>query len=190
MTKGIIIPLFNRFISVCEFFNLVERLKTFFDSSRSRVVVESYILFKWLMVIIAIVIQLNYNSSCVLLDIIVYYLLFYNTYTYIKYHAFPSFANKDKESIVRRLILVSQGFMFVVLCYVYFYLRYSFHFDWSNFSSIYQAAIIQSISTSFVSTNTSSFPPNDFAGNLIILSQIIHSYLYIGILIIQTFIEE
>ncbi len=190
MKEGYIIPIFKFFKQICEYFNLVERIKNCNDSSKSRPIVELYILAKWIIVIVGIVVQLKMKSCPLVIDFIILYFLFYNTYTYIKYHAFPSFKNTDRDSITRRLILVSQGFLFMVLSYVYFYISFHEYYTWNNLYSLLEGSIIQSFSTAFISTNTTSFPPKSFLGNGLIISQIIHSYLYIGILIVQTFSEE
>ena len=190
MENGIILMMFQRMITVLEKFNLVEYMKRLAGDGKSRLAVDYYIILKWIVVIVSIyLLSINFCHPMIL-TVIVSYFLFYNTFTYLKYHSIPIFKKNNQNSITRRIILVFQAFLFMVICYVFYYLLYSNSFDWSQLESLVQGALVQSFSTSFVSTNTSNFPPVDFKGNVIIISQMMHAYLYIGILIAQTFVKE
>lgn len=141
MNNGIIYPIVNYLMKFLKYFNLVELYKKLLVSifknnnkiSVNRIAIDSFIIMKWIIVILLLKYQIN-NTA---ITIIIWYLLYSNLYTYFYYHIwFDDTANDQHntpERNRRRFINLLTSIGFSNLCFAFLYrLPYLNEFEWSK----------------------------------------------------------
>lgn len=141
MKDGILYPVINFLITNLKYFNLVEIYKIIlvklFSNKNSlsvnRFAIDSFIILKWILVILLIHFEVN---NCII-TLIVWYLLYSNLYTYFYYHIWFNDTANDQyntpERIRRRFVNLLTSIGFSNLCFAYLYrFPYLVEFEWSE----------------------------------------------------------
>lgn len=194
MSDGFIIVYFNKLIDFLQKLNLIEHLKKcvqckFSDNtieSKKRIanlVIDCFITFKWLLMVVLI----GLNISNILINIIVFYLLFSNIHTYFYYHVWSARVIKGErrtlQNIRRRFISLMQSLGYVIVTYIYFYyVSFDHYFKFSDKYSKLMSSIYHSFSSVFIG-GTDYVVANSNIGLIIQGSQTLITFIFIGIIL-------
>lgn len=191
MKNGLLYPLINFFITNLKYFNLVELYKLLlvkiFSSSNkltvNRIAIDSFIILKWIFVIILMKYQFN---SCILTGII-WYLLYSNLYTYFYYHIWFNDKVNDQyntpERIRRRFINLLTSIGFSNLCFAYLYrFPYLTNFEWSEKIPLTTKALWFSFANSLTASYEFVKPLNKNGVDLTI-TQLIISFIFLTMIL-------
>jgi hypothetical protein len=159
MKKGIIYSFFGWLIECLRYLNLVELFKfigvKFSPNNRItalRFSVDLFIILKW--IFISIIWCLNVKNTYI--NLIVWYLIFTNVYTYFYYHTWDKNINKaefDFDRIKRRFLNLGLSIAYNVFSFAYLFAQpFSNNFKWNNGSSTFQDSVLYSLANSFTTT--------------------------------------
>lgn len=141
MKNGILYPIVNFIIQNIKYLNLVELyklllvviFKNYNPLTIKRFAIDSFIILKW--ILLFLLFHKHINNSFV--DIVVWYLLISNVYTYFYYHIWNDDTANDQfntpERIRRRFINLITSIGFSNVCFAYLYrFTYLSEFEWSD----------------------------------------------------------
>jgi hypothetical protein len=159
MKKGIIYSFFGWLIECLRYLNLVELFKfigvKFSPNNRItalRFSVDLFIILKW--IFISIIWCLNVKNTYI--NLIVWYLIFTNVYTYFYYHTWDKNINKvefDFDRIKRRFLNLGLSIAYNIFSFAYLFAQpFSNNFKWNNGSSTFQDSVLYSLANSFTTT--------------------------------------
>lgn len=192
MKNGLIYVFFNSIIEGLKYFSLVELFKWLAskmfvtnNSKARKIAVDIFILLKWSFVLSAFI----YRWNNPLFNILVWYLIFTNIYTYFYYHVW------DKDSLhtdlkidrVRRRflnLLLSVGFSNFCFAYLYRFSYYD-HFKWIGKSEHSLSAVWFSMANSLTSNYEFVVPKTQF-GNELALMQLFLSFMFFTIILAKS----
>lgn len=157
MNNGLFLPISKFLIKILNYINLVEFYKlllvSIFSNSNqvniSRIAIDSFIILKFIFLIYLMYFEIN---NC-LVNILVWYLLISNIYTYFYYHIWKDDSVNNHydtpERIRRRFLNLGSSIIFSNLCFAYLY-RYQYYdnFKWDSKYSIDSQAIWYSVANS------------------------------------------
>jgi len=189
MKKGILYSIFDWLIDNLCYLNLVELFKFIGVNispnnriSALRISVDLFILLKW--VFVALIWQFNVKNEYI--NIIVWYLIFTNIYTYFYYHSWDKNLNKaefDFDRIKRRFLNLGLSIAFNVFSFAYLFAQPFFsNFKWVNDYSTLKDSVLfssaNSLTTSykFVSATTE-------IGHTLIILETITSFIFLTIIL-------
>jgi hypothetical protein len=206
LDNGFIYPIIEKIIKLLYFLNVVEWLKKlsefftnrYFINKPERVIrlktrrnrsitVDLFIALKFIFLVTIIA---NGNNS-VLSQIIVWYLLFSNVFTYFYYHLWCEDALLERYQTIhrvrRRFINLFISVFFMILCYAYFYsILIPDHFTFrEKTDSPLLIGTINAVAKSFAIDYKGMTPKTDI-GILIEISQVINMFIFITILLAKT----
>lgn len=144
------------YLNLVEFFKFVGvKISPSNRISSLRFSVDLFIILKWLF--IAILWQYNVKNEYV--NLVVWYLVFTNVYTYFYYHIWDKNINKsefDFDRIKRRFLNLGISIAFNVFTFAYLFAQpFSNNFKWNNGFSNFQDSVLYSLASSF----TTSYEP-------------------------------
>jgi hypothetical protein len=189
MENGFIYPIAKKIVNILKYLNIVELLKflsTLLAKSESQkmkyrnITIDLFIVSKWMLILILILLRAN----CVLISSIVFYLIFFNCFTYFYYHIWEV-SIRDKEHKRRRFInlLLSIAFSIFAFSYIYF-IPFCSEYNWSNESIPgFLAALRFSLNNSFAFGT--SIDIKSTIGYIIAMSQQIISFVFIAMVLSQ-----
>jgi len=159
MQKGILYSLVNWLIESLKYLNFVELFKFLLVKIYSkdritalRFAVDIFIILKW--IFIALLWLWNVKNSFV--NLIVWYLIATNVYTYFYYHAWTKDIAKaqfDLDRIKRRFMNLILSIGFNIICFAYFFAQpFGHNFKWEKGFSTLQDAVSVSIANSLTSS--------------------------------------
>lgn len=141
MKNGLLYPIINFTINILRYFNLVEIYKNIlvnifkkFDKlTINRIAIDSFIVVKWIFIISILYFE---KTNC-FNNILVWYLIYSNLYTYFYYHIWNNDTANDHhnnpERIRRRFINLITSIGFSNICFAYLYrFPYLRDFEWSD----------------------------------------------------------
>jgi hypothetical protein len=186
-TRGFIYPFLKKTSKFIYSLNPVELIKK--KTGRDRLAVDYFIIGKWIMVLIFLFWNPGNITLRYIFGICAGVLCFFNLITYLKYHLIDQTlgVKRDADSRIRSLLYAIQAFLFSIICFSYFYVtnnQYHFYFDLDYNNSL--AAIFYSISNSIAATNFNKIISISSFGDFIISLQLIHSVIFITILLGST----
>lgn len=186
---GIISPLFTWGINLIRYLSLVELLKWIsacFFSKRKKVfkdklrgvVIDVFILSKW--VFLLTVYWTQYKNLAT--SILIYYLLFFNLFTYFYYHAWNPTEVKDFNHERRRFLNLFSAFFFNTVGFAYLYgvVYASGAVINPEFTAI-SGSLLYSVSNAFTGSFT-GFVPSSFASQTLSVIQLLMTFIFVGIL--------
>lgn len=187
LQEGLFIPIFFFLYKLLKKVNLVEILKN--NMSNKNLAIDLFILLKWCFVLFIIILNIQSLFINIFLWILIAYLLCFNLFTYFDHHVLM-YLKLDKinfNSKLKRFYNVTQSFLFSILCFGYFYLSYfSCCFSWQINYDRRLAALFISTSTSLFSTNYSKVQSISQSGDILVIIQMIHSFIFLSIIITAT----
>lgn len=156
MKKGIIYSIFDWIIENINYLNLVELFKFIGVkiSPNNRITalrfsVDLFIILKWLF--IAFIWQFNIKNEFI--NVIVWYLIFTNVFTYFYYHTWDKNINKDEfdfDRIKRRFLNLGLSIAFNTYSFAYLFSQpFSNNFKWNSGFSTFQDSFLYSLANSF-----------------------------------------
>ena len=189
MKKGIIYSFFGWLIECLRYLNLVELFKfigvKFSPNNRItalRFSVDLFIILKW--IFISIIWCLNVKNTYI--NLIVWYLIFTNVYTYFYYHTWTKNIAKpefDLDRIKRRFLNLILSIAFNVVSFAYLFAQpFSNNFQWKSGFSTLQDSIFFSLANSFT-TNYNSVQAITEIGHKLTLIETIISFVFLTIIL-------
>ncbi|WBX76235.1 hypothetical protein PG911_16655 [Tenacibaculum ovolyticum] len=189
MKKGILYSIFDWIIENVSYLNLVELFKfigvNIFPNNRItalRISVDLFIVLKWLF--IALVWQFNIKNG--LVNIIVWYLIFTNLYTYFYYHTWTKNLNKtefDFDRIKRRFLNLGLSIAFNVFSFAYLFAQPFFsNFKWLNEYSTLKDSVLFSTANSLTTSYTYVTATTE-TGHTLIIIETITSFIFLTIIL-------
>ncbi|MFC4387838.1 hypothetical protein ACFOZ1_08440 [Gracilibacillus marinus] len=150
------------------------------------ITIDVFIIFKFSLV--ALLWYLDFSS--ILSNVIIFYLLFYNLFTYFYHHLWSEVAIRDQyltlHRVRRRFIALFLSIIYMIITYSYLYkVVFSENFIWSNNLIDSKKAILFSISNSFAGTYQELIPLNDL-GEMIKVSQTIMMFIFITLILARS----
>lgn len=206
--NGIIYPLVKVLVKIVFYLNIVEYIKKLSDFVTSKYfkdksleikrikvrrnrnfAIDLFIILKFLFILL--VLFQGYKDFWI--QILVWYLIISNVYTYFYYHLWSIDALKENHLTVnrvrRRFINLFISIFYMMLCYVYLYYAMTpEHFlvsskgDWSNEYIVY---FISSITKSFA-IDFEDLKASDQTGTLIEISQVINMFIFITLILAKS----
>jgi hypothetical protein len=152
----------------------------------SNITIDLFIIIKYLFVITLW--KLDYSNN--LTNIITFYLLFYNLFTYFYHHLWSEVAIKDMYLTVhrvrRRFIALFTSTFFMIITYGYLYrVVIDTKFKWANEVVSSKKALLYSISNSFAGSYQGLTPLNEMA-ELVKVSQTIMMFTFISLILARS----
>lgn len=197
MNKGFIYPTLSFLIELINKFSLVEYLKNLIPwtynkiskkpvdqkktKSLKNIAIDSFIVLKWLLLGFFI---LTDNSSVVAKGI-VYYLIFFNCFTYFYYHAWGSNFRMDEDRVSqrRRFLNFLLSIAFYIICYAYLYYSQFFaSISWPSDSSNMIDAIYLSVANAFTLTY-GDFSPLNQGIRMVFLTELVNTFFFFTIIV-------
>jgi|TARA_B110000908_G_C10130141_1_gene391796 hypothetical protein len=189
MKKGIIYSLIDSLIENLSYLNLVELFKFIAVKiapknriSALRLAVDIFILLKWIFIILIWCSNVKNEYT----NLIVWYLIFTNVYTYFYYHTWSISITKsefDFDRIKRRFLNLGLSIGFNILSFAYlFALPFSNNFKWENGVSTFQDSILFSLANSFTTSYDSVITITQIGQGLILLETAI-SFIFLTIIL-------
>jgi hypothetical protein len=191
MKDGLLYPIINFLITKIKFFNLVELyklllVKIFRKSNKltiNRIAIDSFIIFKWLFLIILMKFQIN----SWFITIIIWYLIYSNLYTYFYYHIWFNDTKNDHfntpERIRRRFINLLTSIGFSNICFAYLYrFPYFQSFQWSEKIPLTTKALWFSFANS-LTANYEFVKPINKVGVDLTITQLIISFIFLTMIL-------
>lgn len=201
--NGLIYPFIYKVIKVLYYLNVVELIKKITEfitvkyyKNRSEVTqkvkirrnrniaIDLFILLKFLFIVIIIYI----DTSSIVVQIAVWYLLISNVFTYFYYHLWCDDVILERFQTIhrarRRFVSFIISFIFMMLCYSYFYLIMTpEHFSLINKeSSRIAASIISAIGNAF-NMDMGYLKKESDISKIVALSQTINVFLFLTLLL-------
>jgi len=189
MKKGLIYSIIDWIIEKIKYLNIVELFK--FISIKinskepiasSRFGVDLFIIFKWSL--ISLFWFCNMKNEFV--NVIVWYLIFTNVFTYFYYHTWTDDLAKpqfDHNRIKRRFLNLILSIGFNVFSFAYLFAQpFSKNFQWKNGLSTFQDSVFFSLANSFT-TNYNSVKSITEIGHKITLMETVISFVFLTIII-------
>ncbi|MHC5202165.1 hypothetical protein [Myroides sp. LJL119] len=197
--NGFFIIFFNKITKILNDFNLVKSFKELMfyiccgedkgsldSNDRRRIIrfaIDVFVILKWLFLLIIIILDFE---NC-FTTVFIWYLLFYNLYTYFYYHIWKDenmLDTMDLERIKSRFINLMLSIAFSNVCFAYLYkYPYSSSFQWGPNGEL---GITNSIWYSFANSLTVSYDlikPLDATGFNIATLQVIVSFVFLTIIL-------
>lgn len=191
MKNGILYPIINFLIKYSKYINIVELykltlLKIFKSSDKltvNRIAVDTFIIFKWGLLLVL----MKFHINNLFVEILIWYLLYSNLYTYFYYHIWNNDTANDQyntpERIRRRFINLITSIGFSNLCFAFLYrFPYLNEFTWSEKIPLSTKAIW----FSFANSLTASYEyvkPISKTGVDITISQLIISFIFLTMIL-------
>lgn len=194
--NGILYTFIDLLINCLKYLNLVEYIKKLskcscflYDNSKeskrvnSRIATDIFIFLKFLLVIAI----WKKEADNLFWEIIVWYLLFTNLYTYFYYHVWSNNIQKGKHFDVDRIkrrflnLMCAITFHFIGFAYL-FNVPYKSDFTWSNGIANGEHALLYSISNSFTRSYDVIAPHNSF-GNNVAMIEVISAFVFLTIIV-------
>ncbi|WP_041583505.1 hypothetical protein AB1A81_06625 [Bdellovibrio bacteriovorus] len=155
--------------------------------SAKRDVIELYMVFKWLTLIMMWVFGLNgFWSSAV-----VAYLIAQNVFTYFDHHVWSVRGNLDEDRIKMRFVMVLQAVVFNVVCFSYLFAnQFNGDFNWGSFSS---SNPLIPLSFSFMNTlsgGSSVATPTTAAGVVLLGLQVFTTFVFLTVILTKATTKE
>lgn len=149
----------------------------------SRMAVDTFIIFKWLFVLLSFI----NGWSSPFFKVIVWYFIYSNLYTYFYYHLWSresmNTENFDIERVRRRFITLMLSIGFSNLCFAYlFRFPYLSDFEWSDKIPLNTKAIWFSFANS-LTANYEFVKPITQDGASITVTQLIISFIFITLIL-------
>lgn len=155
MKNGLIYTIIDWTIEKLKWLNLVESFK--WTAKRiypadsllaSRLGVDIFIILKWIAVIVLWLCQVNNEF----VNLIIWYLIFTNLYTYFYHHTWTKDLDKGNfsiERVKRRFLNLLLAISFNVFCFAYL-IRFPFsaNYEWTNHIATSKHAILHSVANS------------------------------------------
>lgn len=174
--------------------NIIEHLKKFFvkrfsnetneDKRRiANLVIDGFIVFKWFLVVMLFI----FNINNIVTDIIVCYLLYMNIHTYFYYHVWKESAIRGQARSVkyirRKFSSLMLSIAYVVFVYAYLY-KVGANYHFQNMQGCANSLYYIYHSLASTLTGGSSYvSPSDSMGIVIQGSQLIVTFIFIGIIL-------
>ena len=187
MKKGIIYSVVDYLIEKLYYLNLVELFKFIAVKispnnriTASRFSVDIFILLKWLF----IALFWHFNVKNDFINLIVWYLIFTNVYTYFYYHIWRKNIDKSEfDRIKRRFLNLGLSIAFNVLSFAYLFAQpFSNNYKWNNGYSTFQDSILFSLANSFT-TSYNSVQSITKIGHKISLLETVISFVFLTIIL-------
>lgn len=193
MENGFIYPIFSYIVEKLRFINLVEGFKwLFYQANKSlipnvsktashRIATDFFILIKWCFLLSVFFC----SSSSVFLEIIVWYLLATNIYTYFFYHVWNilKIDESDEHRFKRRFQNLGLAFFFSVISFASIYKNfYSNEFIWKDKNISFLNSYLFSLSNSFTLSYEFVKPNSEVAFSLTILQTTI-TFIFVSIIL-------
>lgn len=189
MKKGIIYSIIDWTIEKLSFLNLVELFKFIAVKvspsnriSSLRFAVDIFIVLKWTLISLL----WFYNVKNEFINIIVWYLIFTNVYTYFYYHTWTKNIAKpefDLDRIKRRFLNLILSIAFNVVSFAYLFAQpFSNNFQWKSGFSTLQDSMFFSLANSFT-TNYNSVQAITEIGHKLTLIETIISFVFLTIIL-------
>lgn len=198
--NGFIYEIFDLLIFFLKHFNLVEYFKliaeklTPVDRNKQQYIneiiknkntaIDVYIILKWVLLLLFFVLP-KYD----IITILVFYLIFFNLYTYFYYHIWDEYTLTKKSTNKRnkrRFISTLQSIFYSVLAYTYLYsVPFINNFKWdlniSNFINSFHFSVSNTL------LGASNVYPINNLGFLLIISQYFITFLFVTIILSMCF---
>lgn len=193
MKNGFIYPFFDALIrclyycNLVEFFKFLAKLSAKKDEEKSKIIekcniaIDIYQIFKWTVLLVLWVC----NNSSFFSELVVYYLLFSNLFTYFYYHVWGSknFQRLDRDTLNRKFLNSLLAISFYLFCYAYLYqFHYSSHILWPNCHIDAVNAIYLSIANAFT-LSYGGFSPLTQSMRIVFISEILNTFLFFTVII-------
>ncbi|RTY89533.1 hypothetical protein EKL32_22615 [Flavobacterium sp. GSN2] len=191
MKNGLLYPIINFVITNLKYFNLVELYKLMLVKifskvdklSVNRIAIDSFIILKWILLVILIKFQINNY----LITVIVWYLLYSNLYTYFYYHIWFNDTANDQHNtpirIRRRFVNLLTSVGFSNLCFAYLYrFPYLLNFEWSEKIPLTTKALWFSFANS-LTANYEFVRPINKDGVDLTITQLIISFIFLTMIL-------
>lgn len=191
MTNGLFYPVLDFIFTYTKYLNVVEIYKKLLllifkrrnKLAVNRVAIDSFIILKWILLIILMKYKLNND----ILNFIVWYLLISNLYTYFYYHIWQNDTANDQyntpERIRRRFINLLLSIGFSNICFAYLYrFTYLLDFEWSEKVPL----LTKSLWFSFANSLTANYEyvkPITKSGVELTLTQLIISFIFLTMIL-------
>lgn len=177
------------FIEIFKYLNVVELFKALAKQIykkntllSSRVGVDVFIIMKWLFIILL----WKFQVSSRLVNIIIWYLIATNLYTYFYYHIWTDDLVKGHFKFGRikmRFINLMLALTFNITCFAYLYvLPFTKNFQWIDNSSKNIDALLLSISNSFTMTYAYAYSITKIGQTLMLFETII-TFIFLTIIL-------
>ncbi|MBE9468506.1 MAG: hypothetical protein IMY72_09355 [Bacteroidetes bacterium] len=189
MRNGILYTIFDWILEKLKFFNLVELFKyiakRIYSKDRilsSRLGVDLFIILKWLTVVSLWAFSVNNKF----VDILIWYLIATNLYTYFYYHSWTKDLEKgnfDLDRIKRRFFNLMLAISFNILCFAYlFAVPFSINFQWSNILLRNKDALFSSIANS-LTVDFQAMEPITNTGHALTLFETVITFIFLTIIL-------
>lgn len=132
MSNGFIYPIADQLIQALQVLNLVEWLKRLTISARKRfigpvsieeeialanVCIDGFIVFKWALLMVVWLAHVSHPFvTCA-----IFYLIFFNVFTYFYHHVWKPSSNQSPVKARRRFVTAAMAVLYSILCYAYLY---------------------------------------------------------------------
>ncbi|MBL4559917.1 MAG: hypothetical protein JKX79_02915 [Labilibaculum sp.] len=187
MEKGIIYLIFNWIIEKLKYLNIVHYFKILAVSingdnrTSTRFAVDIFVILKWLFIYLLWICSIKNEF----VNVIVWYLIFTNIYTYFYHHNW----SKDLENTVFDLVRIKRRFLFLILSilfnifsFAYFFaLPFSSHIKWSGEISLTNS-IYLSISNTLITSYGQAVAITETGDRLFIIQTFI-SFVFLTIIL-------
>jgi len=189
MNKGLIYITIDWVIEKLNFLNLVELFKFIAlkinDNNKIttiRLAVDIFIILKWVLIISL----WFFNVKNEFINILVWYLIFTNVYTYFYHHSWDkdlSETDFDLDRIKRRFLNLLLSIAFNVVSFAYLFAQpFANNFKWKNDYSTLSESLSLSAANSLATSYDSVKSVSD-CGNNLLLIQIIISFVFFTIIL-------
>lgn len=196
MGKGLLYIIIDFIIEKLRFLNLVELFKfitkKFYLKGKeqnsknktlaSRLGTDIYIIIKW----IVIVLLWSFNINNIWVNILVYYLITTNLYTYFYYHTWSKKLETEDfnlDRVKRRFLNLILAFAYNIICFAYLIcVPFSSNFNFSPSSNKIQDSILFSISNA-LSTTYNDLGAITQIGDKIIILETLTTFVFLTIIL-------
>lgn len=200
MKNGFIYPFFDSLVRVLYHCNLVELFKFFAKFSTvllhkrnggeasteeiiksCNIAIDIYQVFKFGILIVLWACETNNTFSM----LVIYYLIFYNLFTYFYYHVWGSKYGQriDRDTLNRKFLNSLLAISYYLLCYAYLYeIHYSEMIKWPGDQIDITNSIFLSIANAFTLTY-GGFAPLTQEIRVVFMSELINTFLFFTVII-------